>query len=102
MVIWLPEAAEVEVARTRRFDAMTVTVEVALAPPCDGGNVAVIVTGPPMATPVTAKVALVCPDAIGALCGTVATAGFEDVRLTVSAVVCGALIVTVIIAVCWG
>ena len=64
----------------KRFDAETVTIEVALAPPCDGGKEAMIVTGPPIATAVTLKEAETAPEAIDTLCGTVATAVFDDVK----------------------
>ncbi|MCG3160129.1 MAG: hypothetical protein JMDDDDMK_01163 [Acidobacteria bacterium] len=92
-----PDATEVEAAWTKRFDAMTLTDAVEVAPPCDCGKAAVIVTGPPIATAVTVKSAETAPAGIVTVGGTVAMFVFDEARVTVTAVLCDTLMLAVIV-----
>src|SRR5262245_24845480 len=74
---------------------LTCTLAVVLPLPSEAGNVAVIVTGPPTAAPVTLKFAVVALAGIVTLAGTVATAVFDDASVMLTAADCAALKVAV-------
>lgn len=72
----------------------TETLDVAAPPPSGAGRMA-LTTVEPTATPVTRKVALVAFAGMDTVAGTVAAAGVDETRLTVTAEGCAWLIVTV-------
>ena len=74
---------------------VTVTLAVSLVPPSACGKVAVIVIGPPAATPVALKVVVVAPALIVTEACTVTTATFAELSVTVVLVCCAALKATV-------
>src|SRR5438874_9564454 len=75
--------------------ALTLTPAVAVPPPSAAGRLAVITTGPPADTPVTGKVAAVCPAGMTTEAGTEATARFALPREMLVSAASAALIVTV-------
>ena len=68
---------------------------VSLPPPSDCGNVAVIVTGPPVVTPMALKLAVVAPALIVTEAGTVTILVLAELSVTIVLLCCAMLSVAV-------